>query len=480
VPDLARVLDSSEGCGFVVAPAGYGKTHLIASSVALSKRRQLVLTHTYAGASALRRKMREICVPSSAYQIDTIASWVLRLTLSYSHTSDWEVERPEDQEWNGMYSACVALLEEPFIRRIVRASYGGFYVDEYQDCSTRQHAIVKALARDLPCRVLGDPMQAIFDFDGNELLDWNRDVAGAGWKQLAKLDVPHRWNRANALAIGKWLHSVRRKLEAGEPIDLTENLPEGVEFKHASDANHLIVLQANSCRGFRCEKDDTVIAIHKGDGKHKAKCHVLAKRTNGRFSSIEEIEGKSLFNFFSKIDEARTPKKRLKVLLEFSNKCLTAVNANLPAATKRGELVNIQANTKNAPIAHAANAYLRDAKGPQMIAFFSALRAVPGVTVARADLYNRVLGVLRKHALHPEMTLQQAADKYHGEFRYKGRPVGHRKLIGTTLLVKGLEFQHAIVLDAASLTRNELYVALTRGSKSLKIISSKKQLRPTS
>jgi hypothetical protein len=70
------------------------------------------------------------------------------------------------------------------------------------------------------------------------------------------------------------------------------------------------------------------------------------------------------------------------------------------------------------------------------------------------------------------------ARKYHGEFRYKGRPVGHRKLIGTTLLVKGLEFQHAIVLDAASLTRNELYVALTRGSKSLKIISSRKQLCP--
>ena len=46
------------------------------------------------------------------------------------------------------------------------------------------------------------------------------------------------------------------------------------------------------------------------------------------------------------------------------------------------------------------------------------------------------------------------------------------KLIGTTLLVKGLEFDHAIVLDAASLTRKELYVALTRGARSVTIISS--------
>jgi hypothetical protein len=478
MPDLAYVLDAEEGSGFVLAPAGYGKTHLIASSVALSKRRQLVLTHTYAGASALRRKMRELRVPNSLYQIDTIASWALRLILSYSHTSDWEVERPQGEQWKEMYSACAALLEQSFIRRIVRASYGGLYVDEYQDCSTRQHAVVTAMARDLPCRVLGDPMQAIFDFDGQELVDWHRDVASAGWKELGKLDIPHRWNRANEPEIGKWLHSVRQKLEAGEPIDLTDELPEGVGFKHASDANDLIVLQGNSCRGFRCAKDETVIAIHKGDGKHKAKCHILAKKTNGRFSSIEEIEGKALFDFFSRIDRASTPKKRLKVVVEFSNKCMTAVNANLPAATKRGEIVNLRANTKNAPIAHAANAYLVDANEAQMVTFFAALRAAPGVTVARADLYNRALGVLRKLSLHPEMTLQEAADKYHGEFRYRGRPVGHRKLIGTTLLVKGLEFQHAIVLDAASLTRNELYVALTRGSKSLKIISSKKQLCP--
>jgi hypothetical protein len=377
-----------------------------------------------------------------------------------------------------MYAACAALLEKPFVRRIVRASYGGLYVDEYQDCSTLQHGVVVGLARDLPCRVLGDPMQAIFDFDGQELVDWARDVVGRGWRELGKLETPHRWNRANTPKIGEWLRSVRQKLEAGEPIDLAQGRPEGVVFEYVPDSNALIVAQANSCRGFKCHGDDTVIAIHKGDGKHKAKCHVLAKKTNGRFSSIEEIEGKSLFNFCSKIEQAKTPKKRLKTVIEFSNQCMTAVNTNLPASTKRGEVVKIQVNSKNIAIAHAANAYLASANGAQMMAFFSALRAAPGVKVARADLFNRALGVLRKHDLHPEVTLHEAAEKYHGEFRFKGRPVGHRKLIGTTLLVKGLEFHHAIVLDAASLSRNELYVALTRGSNSLTIFSTQKQLNP--
>jgi len=67
---------------------------------------------------------------------------------------------------------------------------------------------------------------------------------------------------------------------------------------------------------------------------------------------------------------------------------------------------------------------------------------------------------------------------YQREFRYKGRPVGHLRQIGTTLLVKGLEYDHAIVLDATTLTRKELYVALTRGARTLTIVSTNPVLNP--
>ena len=89
------------------------------------------------------------------------------------------------------------------------------------------------------------------------------------------------------------------------------------------------------------------------------------------------------------------------------------------------------------------------------------------------------MGALRKHMLYPELTLKEAAEKYHSEFRHKGRPMNRRNVIGTTLLVKGLEFDHAIVLEADSLSKKELYVALTRGAKSLTIISSSIVLNPT-
>ena len=46
-----------------------------------------------------------------------------------------------------------------------------------------------------------------------------------------------------------------------------------------------------------------------------------------------------------------------------------------------------------------------------------------------------------------------------------------RCAVGTTLLVKGLEFHHAVVLDADAYDAKNLYVALTRGAKSLTVVS---------
>jgi DNA helicase-2/ATP-dependent DNA helicase PcrA len=65
----------------------------------------------------------------------------------------------------------------------------------------------------------------------------------------------------------------------------------------------------------------------------------------------------------------------------------------------------------------------------------------------------------------------ESAHRYQRDFRHSGRPIRHNKLIGTTLLVKGLEYDHAIILEADSMTPKELYVALTRGAKSITIVT---------
>lgn len=477
--DLPAILAAHQGAGYVIAPAGYGKTHLIAASTARSIGRQLILTHTYAGVNALRRKMRILGVSDRLYHIDTIASWALRLSLSYADTSGWNEECPTGNvRWNALYEVCAALLDHAFIRRVIRASYDGLYVDEYQDCSVAQHGIILKLARVLPCRILGDPLQGIFDFDGQNSVDWAREVEGS-FECLGMLDVPHRWIQAGAGDLGIWLRTVRARLQLNQPIDLNTGRPAGVTFKLTNaDPQALTQSQGNACRYFQCDRGHTVIAIHKGSQEYKAKCHKLSRNLGGRFSSIEEVEGKDLLSFIRKLERARTDAVRLKEVIAFAKRCMTAVEANLPAGTIRGEHVNVRANTRNLEAANKANAYLAAPNSAAMAGFLLALKQTEAVEVVRADLFYRALGVLNKHILHPELSLAGAAEKYQREFRHKGRPIGRRKLIGTTLLVKGLEFDHAIVLDAASLTKKELYVALTRGARSLTIISTNSVLNP--
>ena len=59
--------------------------------------------------------------------------------------------------------------------------------------------------------------------------------------------------------------------------------------------------------------------------------------------------------------------------------------------------------------------------------------------------------------------------------RHAGRRLG-KKSIGSTLLVKGLEFDHAVIIDADSLSRKNLYVGLTRPIRSLTILSHSRQI----
>ena len=47
----------------------------------------------------------------------------------------------------------------------IKSTYSGLFVDEYQDCTKKQHEIIKILAELIPTRILGDFLQGIFEFN---------------------------------------------------------------------------------------------------------------------------------------------------------------------------------------------------------------------------------------------------------------------------------------------------------------------------
>lgn len=469
--DLPQVLADFTGKGYVIAPAGYGKTHLIARAVRASTRPQLVLTHTYAGVDAIRRKMQLLRVPPKLYQIDTIASWALRTCLSFPKTSKWTKDHPLGNDWEKLYLACTSLLKKPFARHMIKCSYGGMYVDEYQDCCDQQHELVESLAELLPCRLLGDPMQAIFEIGKQQPIDWGTAVYPK-YQLLGELTTPWRWNLADADELGQWLGQARALLAGGKKISLDGRLPKGVrryvvDLNDFSNAKRLNVLYDH------LDKQGSVIAIHAGDPLSKAKTHKLARSMAGKFSSLEEVEGKDLHRIIKKVDDAKSAKDRLLHLIDFCKRCCNAVDGVLTAATKRGQAGKVTKATKYPEILNAANRYLETESCSEMATLLGLIRTHPEVTTYRRDLFGRMMGVLRIQKDSPGLTLTEAATQYQREFRHSGRPIHHNKLIGTTLLVKGLEYDHAIILEADSMSTKHLYVALTRGAKSIAIVTTK-------
>ena len=59
------------GTAAVVAPAGHGKTEIIANVAALGGR-ALILTHTHAGVHAIRARIKRLGIPHACVAVDTI------------------------------------------------------------------------------------------------------------------------------------------------------------------------------------------------------------------------------------------------------------------------------------------------------------------------------------------------------------------------------------------------------------------------
>jgi len=452
-----------------VAPAGYGKTHLIAQAVAgLKTGRELLLTHTHAGVRSMRRKLQAVGAESSRYHVETIAGWCLRYALSYPQLASLPCPQPRNSdEWDRLYAGVGKLISCPAIAAVIAQSYSGLIVDEYQDCNTGQHRVVMALAALLPTRVLGDPLQSIFRFDGQQVVDWDQEVL-ASFRELPSLDHPHRWAGRNE-KLGAWLDRVRGNLVQGQPVDLG-NLPVGVSWA-PNDPEH----QRKSC--FQRVKDRRVIGLFGGAEAHR--CHYLSRRLGGNFQVGEPVDSEALYSAAESIERGLGA-DRAAAVVKFGADCFTGIGSALEPIVERlrrdpqkgsgkmskhlGEFQALQSVALNPSL---------DRVGPalDLIAAFS------GAVLFRRELWQAMMRSLKEFLAGGHASLYDAA----WSVRQAERAVGRReewRSISRTVLAKGLEYDHGIVLDASTLDREQLYVALTRASYSLTILSPQPVLQP--
>jgi hypothetical protein len=454
--------------GTVTAPAGCGKTHLIAQSLMRHTEAKpiLILTHTNAGVAALRGRLDKAGVSGKAYRLSTIDGWSMRLIGLFPQRSgiDPKILRLGNppRDYPEIREGAWRLLAGGHIHDILAASYSRMIVDEYQDCSDAQHAIICKAAAAMPTCVLGDPLQAIFGFGGSRLADWKGDVC-AHFPIVGELDTPWRWKNAGTENFGIWLLGVRRKLVNGEAIDLTDLPPEVTWVQLDGTANDRIrQIKAGSIRG--PDKDGTVLII--GDSRNPRGQRLFASQIPGAVT-VEAVDLRDLVQFAQDLDFDRPD--ALQRVATFAGSVM--VNVGAPALLERVEVLRRGTGRKGPTDTEQAALHFHANPSPMSAAaLLAAIGKDAGVRPHRPAVLRACLRALNSCDGAEGNSFYEAAIRARELSRLLGRPLD-RRVVGSTLLLKGLEADVAVILAADDLDAQHLYVAMTRGAKRLVICS---------
>ena len=452
-------------CGSVTAPAGCGKTQSIANALGrhTGAKPVLVLTHTNAGVMALKSRLERARVPVAAYRLSTLDGWAMRLVATFPGRSGLDPRhlelRAPAKDYPAIRLAAVTMLNDGHLDDVLAASYARLLVDEYQDCSEIQHVLVALASSVLPTCVLGDPLQAIFAFAGR-LVDWEADVRDH-FPHAADLSTPWRWIRAGEQAFGEWLLAMRGHLLAGQPIDL-RSAPPNVEWV-CMDGTDDHARRLAACRTRAPTESGGVLII--AASKDKPRQRRFAMDTPGAVT-VESVDLADLVTFADCFDPARP--EALQQICGFADKVMSGADGAGLAA----RVAVLQAGGRQAPTEaeEAALSFLAAPSHLTAVDVLVALNRQGGVRAHRQSVLACCIKALNACDGSKLGSFAAAAVKAREENRLLGRTLPARA-VGSTLLLKGLEAEVAVMLDISDMDAAHLYVAMTRGSKRLVVCS---------
>jgi len=450
MPEAGDLLGVERGA--IVAPAGHGKTELIASVAALG-RRTLVLTHTNAGIQAIRSRLNRLRVPRSSVVVDTISGWSLRYAHGFPGTARPPADLPVGEQWDDVHRGVLNALQIPAVRLVVEASYDRILVDEYQDCNGPQHELAIALSGIAPMVVFGDPMQGIFEFAG-ATLSWENEIH-RHFPLVGELETPHRWRDKNP-ELGDWIMDARGRLLRGEPVEFGGP----VAYREANDAFDMAALFESIE-----SKEGSVAAIH----CNKGLCYRLAAAARGGYQAIEEMAARTMTDFARRWDRSAEVGPRLGTLRWLFGETFSMQKLAEGQPPPAEEAVISEAF-------QAAVLGLSEDAPAAALELMTLTRKHPRARLHRQELLRDVERAIGEVLAGRCETMLEASSRVRDRASVVGRKLPKRT-VSTPLLLKGLEFDHVIVPDAPHFgsERNAqaklFYVAISRPTRSLTITS---------
>ena len=475
----------------LIAPAGHGKTTAIADSIMLcpDDECQLILTHTHAGIASLKTKFFQKHIPSSKYKLETITGFAQRYVLSL--LGSFVLPDENDKHYFKIaVQQCSSLLKSRSIQLILKSSFGGVFVDEYQDCTIDQHDMIMKLAEILPVHILGDPLQGIFSFENSELVDLETDLCD--FSRFELLHHPWRWECSNPV-LGRYVLSVRNDLENRRVLHLRDYSKYDIQFVHTSSEENEKYRFLRSILNH--DHSDSVLIICpsyldangrlRGDLMDRIKLKQRIDNSDS-FVVIDAIDSKEYYSCAKSIDSCiekcrrSTSVKRVTKLYDDVFGKLHLNKTELNKWIDRGKNAFKQRKKPNdlisASLLSSYGKFENEVTYENLKELILAIINLPSIKVYHRTFLHTLLQCFEIVKLN-DITLYEAMKIVKSRARHYGRKV-QGKCIGTTLLIKGLEFDTVILWDAHNFQdAKNFYVAISRACRKLIIMSERSALK---
>jgi hypothetical protein len=324
------------------------------------------------------------------------------------------------------------------------------------------------MSHHVPTLVLGGRMQGLFFFGSSQPELWERDVLPI-FTGLPQPAYAWRWHGRNP-ELGEWLVDARRRLMVGDQLDLA-----GAPIQVICPAQ-----LATAARALPPHPERSVVMK-----RWPNDCAVLSAQLGAGFTMIEELEGRHLLSFADLIDEGGP--QLANGVVSFAISCAFGIAPVFGAVQRRPLMRETPSplSPRNFPEyldqVRTLNRLLVDQSREAVLEALLSLRELPKFWPHRREAWLGILDAVRLACASSQLTVRQCVVTTRNQLRVKGR-YPESRVIARPLLIKGLEFDHAILADTAGLNSHDLYVCITRGSKSLTIATESMLLsssRPT-
>jgi hypothetical protein len=215
--------------------------------------------------------------------------------------------------------------------------------------------------------------------------------------------------------------------------------------------------------------------LHQHRNQHKT----VAGRTKGIYSIMESLNGSYMHDQLRKLEQLGSAGSA-KWLAEVAKSCFSQLGdikaEDIRRLEKNQTLVGLKRPAVIKTIGILESVRLEPTFAAISEAMYSIATAGEGICYAHEAWFDMASALGRAAFDETQNPIQHLA-VIRNRLRYSGRKP-REKLLSKTLLVKGLEYDHAIIANADAIgSHKHLYVAMTRPRKTLTILSESPIIR---